>query len=142
MYTNNLPDDPKELNSIIIDYQNQVSHFEEKIDFLQRSIFGAKSEKICDIQTLENHLLLPGFEEQLLEDITPQKITVFEHTCKKRGRKPLPPELPRDEIIHDLPEEEKTCACGTPMTCIGQEVSERIHYVPAQVRVEQHIRYK
>jgi transposase len=142
MDTNYLPDDPQELKSIIIDYQNQISHLEEKIDFLQRAIFGAKSEKRCDIQTPEKHLLLPGFEEQVLEDIKPQKITVPEHTRKKRGRKPLPPELPRDKIIHDLPEEEKTCACGTAMNCIGQEVSEKLHYVPAQLRVEQHIRYK
>jgi transposase len=142
MNTQQLPDNIQELKNIIQDYQSQVSYLEEKIDLLQKAIFGAKSEKRSDIQTSDKQLLLPGFEEDLLEDIKPQRVTVPEHTRKKRGRKPLPPELPRDEVIHDLPEEEKTCACGTPLTCIGQEVSEKLHYVPAQLRVEQHIRYK
>ena len=33
---------------------------------------------------------------------------------KARGkRKPLPIELPRIDVIHDVPEAERTCACGT-----------------------------
>lgn len=60
---------------------------------------------------------------------------------KARGkRKPLPLELPRIEVIHDVPEAERTCACGTPMVEIGQEVSEQLDIVPMQVRVLRHIR--
>lgn len=60
---------------------------------------------------------------------------------KARGkRKPLPVELPRVEVIHDVPEAERTCTCGTPMVEIGQEVSEQLDIVPMQVRVLRHIR--
>jgi len=60
---------------------------------------------------------------------------------KARGkRKPLPVELPRIDVIHDVPEAERTCACGTPMVEIGQEVSEQLDIVPMQVRVLRHIR--
>jgi transposase len=41
-----------------------------------------------------------------------EKVEVKSHTKKKPGRKPLAPEIPREEIIHDIPEEEKTCGCG------------------------------
>ena len=61
---------------------------------------------------------------------------------KKRGRKPLPADLPRVDVVHDLPEEEKHCDCGAPLSCIGQDVSEKLDYVPAKIRVIRHIRYK
>ncbi|OVZ63777.1 transposase [Pigmentiphaga sp. NML030171] len=56
----------------------------------------------------------------------------------KRG--PLPSELPRIDIVHEVPESERTCACGTPMVQIGEEVSEQLDIVPMQVRVLRHIR--
>ena len=55
-------------------------------------------------------------------------------------RKPLPAELPRIEVIHDVPEAERICACGTPMVEIGQDVSEQLDIVPMQVRVLRHLR--
>lgn len=59
----------------------------------------------------------------------------------KRGKRgPLPAELKRIDIIHDLPEEEKRCACGTPMIEIGEEISEQLDIVPMQIRVLRHIR--
>lgn len=60
---------------------------------------------------------------------------------KARGkRKPLPVELARIDVVHDVPEAERTCACGTPMVEIGQDVSEQLDIVPMQVRVLRHIR--
>ena len=41
---------------------------------------------------------------------------------RRRGkRKPLPPELPREEITHDLPGEEKYCSCGHEKVVIGRK---------------------
>jgi len=72
----------------------------------------------------------------------PEEIKVASHTRKKSGRKPLPDDLPREEVIHDIAEEEKTCVCGSLLSRIGEEVSEKLDIVPAQVRVIKHIRYK
>lgn len=55
-------------------------------------------------------------------------------------RQPLAAELPRVDVIHEVPESQRTCACGTPMVEIGQEVSEQLDIVPMQVRVLRHIR--
>jgi transposase len=63
---------------------------------------------------------------------------------KQRGRgrcaqqasrqcKPLPVDLPRIEIIHELPEHELTCACGCRKHVIGEEVSEQLEIVPLQI---------
>ena len=42
-------------------------------------------------------------------------------------------------MIHDLPEEEKKCACGHEKTRMGEEVSEQLDYIPAKVQVIRHI---
>src|SRR5665811_893699 len=48
--------------------------------------------------------------------------------------------LPRVDVVHDVPEAERTCACGTAMVEIGQDISEQLDIVPMQVRVLRHIR--
>ncbi len=53
---------------------------------------------------------------------------------------PLPPELPRVEIVHDVPEADRTGDCGTPMVVIGQVISEQLDIVPMQIRVLRHVR--
>jgi transposase len=61
---------------------------------------------------------------------------------KKGGRKPLDRNLPREEEIIDIPEEEKTCACGARLTQIGEETSEKLHIIPQQIYVKRTIRPK
>ena len=61
---------------------------------------------------------------------------------KPRGkRQALPPHLPRVDVVHTLPEEQRLCGCcGKPMVEIGDEVSEQLDIVPMQFRVLRHIR--
>ena len=147
---NNLPEDPAVLKQIVAELigeykrsQEKIQHLEEYVRLLQKEIFGRKSEKhsLPD----RNQLLL---FDQLLEEASqaddgvPREIPVAGHVRKKRGRKPLPADLPRVEIIHDLAESEKRCPCGCKLKRIGEEVSEKLDYVPAILRVGRHIRYK
>jgi len=57
-----------------------------------------------------NDGVLKNFKNALPED--GEEIEISSHTRKKKGRRLLPDHLPRIEVIHDLPEEEKKCACG------------------------------
>jgi len=57
----------------------------------------------------------------------------------KRGRKPLSPKLPRVEHPHDLAEADRMCRCGRCMVKIGEDYSEKLAMIPAQVWVERHI---
>lgn len=62
---------------------------------------------------------------------------------KKPGRgkrSPLPAELRRVDVLHDVPADQRTCPCGTPMVEIGEDVSEQLDIVPMQIRVLRHIR--
>ena len=65
------------------------------------------------------------------------------HIRKARGyRKPLPEALPRVDILHELPEDERQGPDGQPMRVIGEEVSEQLDIVPATIRVLRHVRLK
>jgi len=62
---------------------------------------------------------------------------------KPTGRKPLPADLPREEVVHRPPAAELRCPhCAAPRTCIGAERSEVLDWVPASFRVLVHVREK
>src|SRR5690554_2279459 len=78
------------------------------------------------------------------ETVTAASAAEPSHPAKRRGgRVALPPELPRVEVVHELPEETRHCAGdGSALAVIGQEVSEELHVVPARVEVIRHVRLK
>ncbi|MCA1742752.1 MAG: IS66 family transposase [Desulfonatronovibrio sp.] len=143
-----LPNDIEVLKDIILDYEGQVAHLKNKMALLQRALFGSKSEKSKGPKTREVQFPWPELikgenkEPEPTPEVKDDTITVPEHKRKKRGRKPIPADLPRKEIIHDLTEKEKICPCGTVLSPIGDEVSEKIDYTPAQIVVERHVRRK
>jgi len=115
----------------------------ERIALLQQELFGQKSEK----KVLEPPGTQCNFfdlcQEEESEAKAPEIIQVPTHPRKKkRGRKPFPENLARIEVIHDLSEEEKQCACGSRLTRMGEETSEQLQYIPAQLQVIQNIRPK
>ena len=140
-----LPDDAAALKEIIAfqqeKYEEQIDYLEQMVRLLQKEIFGRKSEKHV-LPDHEQRQLFDPIETPAFREVCGDKIVIPEHTRKKRGRKPLPADLPRVDIIHDVPEEEKHCDCGVALSCIGQDVSEKLDYVPARLRVIRHIRYK
>ena len=103
-------------------------------------LFGRKSEKIPSKDPGQ----LPLFDMPEPEDAgqAEEVIEVSAHARKKPGRKPLPEDLPRIEVVHDIPEEEKVCRCGCRLTRIGEEVSEQLDIIPQKVQVIRHIRPK
>jgi len=76
------------------------------------------------LSTNSTSVQLPLFDLPEPEHIEPVMVAVWSHDRKKPGRKALSPELPRVEIVHDLPEEDKICGCGCALSRIGEEVSE------------------
>ena len=119
---------------------------QEKLKAFLRKLFDAKSEaRGTDQKDLffnEAEALAPGVSP-VAEEETGAEIEIPAHKRKKRGRKPLDPNLPREIVRHELPESERICAHdGSPLVEIGVEVSEQLDIIPQQVRVIQHQRVK
>ena len=142
-----LPDDPSELKGIIAQLQGSQHRYERENDLLREQIrllyariYGKKSEKgKMDPDSVQLSLF-----DMPEPEIEPEKkeVEVPAHTREKSGRKKLPASLPRVEVVHDVPEEEKVCACGGEMSRIGEDVSEKLDIIPAVIRVIRHIRPK
>lgn len=116
----------------------------EKYELLRHAYFGRASEK----WPAEDKLQASLFNEaevaaDELEDEEAECQQINGYARRKRGkRKPFPDTLPREEIVHDISEEEKLCACGAELVKIGEEVSEKLEIIPAQLKVIRHVRPK
>jgi len=130
------------VENLEVKYQEKINYLEEQLRLMKQELFGRNSEKRHEPHPDQMPLFnrsddLPDADFQ--KDDT---VDVPAHTRKKRGRKPLPKDLSRIDIIHDLSDKEKQCACGACLSRIGEEVCEKLDYIPAQLRVERHIRPK
>ncbi|WP_455230120.1 IS66 family transposase [Geopseudomonas aromaticivorans] len=136
----NLPDDPAALKLLLSQLQSKVARLQEENSLLRQRLFGSKSEQTQDAATPQLALFneAESVAELLTDDAAEE--TVAPSTPRRGKRKPLPAELPRVEVVHELPEHELTCGCGCRRQAIGEEVSEQLEIVPMQIRVIKHVR--
>jgi len=128
----------------LLEAQSEEIHvLREYIRLLKHRRFGRKSEQASDEQIwLFNEAEAASRDVDVGEEAD-APVFVEAHTRKKRGRKPLPDWIPRVEILHDLPDEEKVCCeDGTALERIGEEVCEQLEFIPAKLRVLRHVRPK
>ncbi len=125
----------------------EIDGLQHQLQYLLRRLFGRSAEKIDPKQmqlfeTLLNQLAPPAptpTPEPAVEPVPPSPLPA----THGHGRRRLPSNLPRQKIIHDLPEDQKPCpCCGKVRHVIGQEVSEQLDYVPAKLTVIEHVRLK
>ena len=149
-----LPDDIDALKSLVANQATKLDEFTARNEQLQSKVlilqeqlnlalakrYAASSEKISPDQVClfdEAEADVPAIEDA--DDV----ILVPANTRKKRGRKPLPDNLPRIDVIHDLPESERHCDHdGRLLSEIGEVISEQLDIIPAKIQVIRHIRKK
>lgn len=154
-----LPDDVDALKSLLQAQQSALGAIRQQamreahnyiIRMIEQSVlarhrlFGVSSEQLSaqgrlfdEIETLAQS----SSDEQDIAVLPEAAAAPDDKTPKARGKRgPLPAALKRVDVVHDVPEQERTCPCGTPMVEIGQDVSEQLDIVPMQVRVLRHIR--
>ena len=121
--------------------KTQVLTLQEQLNLALARRYAASSEKIAPDQIRLFDEAEVDAEVQAVLPSEDDVITVPEHTRRKRGRKKLPDALPRVEVIHELPENERTCPHdGNPLTEIGDVTSEQLDIIPAKIQVIRHIR--
>ena len=111
----------------------------------QPNLFDEIEEIHCFDSASENEDSAGGESDNDADDKDIQYIGPYKRIrpgSKKDAGAKFSPSMPRKDVVIDIPEEEKTCACGCKMEKIGEEVSEKAGYIPAQSFVERHIRPK
>ena len=128
----------KEKEQRLAESYRALKYFEE-LQALKRRYFDRTSEKLSP----EEHKQLRLFneaEQTASEPSETPRVEVKAHARQKPGRKPLPADLPRQIVVHDIPDAEKHCACGQPLVKIREEVCEKLDIVPPRVTVIRHVR--
>jgi transposase len=122
--------------------QLKIDQLTHEMAILKRWRFGRRSEQLDPAQ---RSLLEESIDEDLeainleLEALR-GKLKREEPPKAKPRRTALPAHLPRREIRHEP--EQTVCSCGCALERIGEDVSEKLDYVPGVFQVERHVRGK
>ncbi|WP_454740288.1 IS66 family transposase [Cupriavidus necator] len=131
----------------IAELNDRIKLLEEQFRLAQSKRFAPSSEKLKDrvFDEAEQMAAAAPANDDEDEALAPPDTGLPEPdkpAGRKRGRKPLPAELPRQRIEYDLTEDQKICpCCQGSMHRLGEEVSEQLH-IEAKVSVLQHVRFK
>jgi transposase len=136
MTVDTLPDDPGTLKAMLLAERARAERLEQIIKELQRHRFGRRAE------TLPEDQLLLGLED--VEQVAASKECEGEAaaaaeradraTRRRVNRGSLPAHLPRIELVVDI--EDHTCpCCRNALHRIGEDRSEKLDIIPAQLRV-------
>ena len=130
-----LPDDVAALKAIVIAVHARNERLELLVAAFRQAMFGRKSEKIdpdqfdLALEDIETAIATIRAEDEVCE-VTP-KPAASSPRAAHRGS--LPKHLPRVEDV--IEPEARVCGCGGGLHRIGEEVSERLDVIAAQVRV-------
>ncbi len=145
-----LPDSVSELREALINLNKKFDGVEQENEFLREQLrlirlkmFARISERYQDETDDIGSLLFEDIKSMEAEsEEIPEDLTIKEHKRKRSGRKPIPEDLERVEVVHDVSDEDKKCECGSEKSRIGEETSEKLQIEPAKLWVEKHIRPK
>lgn len=135
-------------NQVIEQKRIEIIHLREKLATQLRYRFCAHSEKMDNQPSLfdfEDERFIPSeaeIESTVAGEGPYKEELVKSYKRRKCGRKKLSEDLPHREIYLDIPEEEKQCVCGTTLVKVGEDRSERLQVIPAQIYVEVTVRPK
>lgn len=138
-----LKEEVTSLQEKLLERDQEVFCLQEQIEWFKQQLFGAKSEKVvADLELGDKGFVVTGSGSE--------KATI---DPKKGGRKTpvrtgkdaikLPPGLPVETIIIDLPEKDKICKeTGLPLVKIGEEVTHKLAHRPGSYFIQEIIRFK
>jgi len=144
-----LPEDPSALRQMVMSLLEEVETKDRRLRQLQhwveqllRARYGPRRERVSENQLfLFAVALVSAGREAPSEPETsaaPEKASGGAGKRKGHGRGALPKSLHRQRVVHDLAEGQRQCPqCQGELKRIGEEVSERLEYVPASLVVIQ-----
>jgi len=142
-----LPEDPAALQQMVTSLLEELESKERRLRQLQHWVeqllrwrYGPRRERVNENQLfLFAVALVSASQEARMEPVSPAAPPKAEAPPAKpqgHGRQRLPKTLERRRVVYDLAEQERQCPeCQGELKRIGEEVSERLEYVPASLQV-------
>ena len=135
MTASELPDDPGRLRAMLVAERHENERLRQIIKELQRHRFGRRAETLPEDQLLlglEEAEQIEASGEEEKEQSSPDRRA--KATKRRANRGALPAHLPRVEMVVDIDDHACPCCTGA-LHRIGEDMSERLDIVPAQLRV-------
>jgi transposase len=128
------------LTLAVDDLSRENKLLREMVQALRHGLFGRRSERV-DPGQLALFEAGTSVTQEAEEPETPPAET--KKRKKGHGRAGFSPNLPRIEIVLDVPEDERDCPeCGKLMRLIGEDTCERGHFIPARIVVHRYRKQK
>ena len=155
----NLPADAAALHQIVLqllqvveDKDRLLERVQRQLEQLLRQRYGPKRERIDENQLFLYATQIVAAGQARAAEATPTDSAAQETPAasamspaqrRGHGRKPLPASLERKLVVFDLEESKRQCPqCQAALQKIGEDVSERLEFVPASLHVIEEVRPK
>jgi len=144
---NNLPEDPAALQQMVTSLLEELETKERRLRQLQHWVeqllrwrYGPRRERVNENQLFLFAVALVSAAQQTPAEpdssARSEEAPTGSPQRKGHGRKRLPEILERRRVVYDLADQERHCPdCQGELKRIGEEVSERLEYVPASLYV-------
>jgi transposase len=137
-----------QLRELAVRLVTEVRHKQATIDklthemaVLKRLKFAARSESFSAEQKSLLEEAIDADLEALGRELEREQSPESKPAPKEQPkRQPLPAHLPRREVRHEPAS--TVCSCGCALKRIGEDVSEKLDYLPGVFSVERHVRGK
>jgi transposase len=129
------------LKASLVEAEKKIDLLIEKTKLDRLRQFGKKTESSEQLQLefIFDEIAEPQDEAETESVEEPTETITYSRKKKTVGRKIDTSELPREQIAYDLTEEEKACNCGGRLEKFGEDKSEQLEYIPAQLKVIERI---
>lgn len=131
-----------ELREEVAKLRALVKYYQELERLNKHKKYGASSEKTSPGQ--KELALFDEAENEAGKTVSEPAVDQITYTRRKREgkREDDISELPVEQVVHSLPEEERKCPeCGGPLHVMGHSEPRReLEIIPAQVKVIEHVR--
>jgi transposase len=117
-----------------------VEKLTHEMAVLKRMKFAARSESYSPEQRSLLEEAIDADSTAIEEEIDQAEGKPAAVDKRQAKRQPLPAHLPRREVRHEPAD--TNCRCGCAMKRIGEDISEKLDYVPGVFTVERHVRGK
>jgi len=136
-----LPDDVSALKSLVVEQGFLIEKLKAQLAGLRRQRFGVSSENLDQLQLVIEDLEAAQDTRNSARTMDACDPEAPAGEAKGQAkRRPLPPHLPREEIIETPPPD--CIHCGKTMRKLGEDVREVLDYIPGRFVVRRHVREK
>jgi transposase len=123
--------------------QRSYACLKEEYLALKRLFFGPRRERLPEAAG-QLHLFGADAPPSPADDLAvPATAEESPSPSRKRskghGRQRIPNGLPRTDVVHEVPPEQRACDCGREKARIGEDVREQLEYEPGKLSVLRHV---